>query len=82
MAKARAWTVDLRDPERHAQDLIAMSEVALRDPRAVIGQARPDDRRAVRAALRALPADHRLWRAAEDPAATYALLERMARPPD
>ena len=82
VAKARAWTVDLRDPERHAQDLIAMSEVALRDPRAVIGQARPDDRRAVRAALRALPADHRLWRAAEDPAATYALLERMARPPD
>lgn len=82
VAKARAWIVDLREPERHAQDLIAMTEIALRDPRAVVGHARPDDRRAVRAALRALPPDHRLWRAAEDPAATYALLARLARPPD
>lgn len=82
VAKARAWVVDRRDPERHAQDLIALAEVALRDPRAVISQARPDDRRAVRAALRHLPLDHRLWRAAEDATATHALLLRLAERPE
>jgi hypothetical protein len=82
VAKARAWVVDRRDPERHAQDLIALAEVALRDPRAVISQARTDDRRAVRAALRHLPLDHRLWRAAEDATATHALLLRLAERPE
>ncbi|QNJ91352.1 hypothetical protein HZU40_24570 [Mycolicibacterium fluoranthenivorans] len=82
VAKARAWVVDRRDPERHAQDLIALSVVALQDPRAVISQARPDDRRAVRAALRHLPLDHRLWRSAEDGAAARALLTRFAQSSD
>lgn len=81
VAKARAWVVDRRDPERHAQDLIALAEVALRDPRAVISQARPDDRRAVRAALRQLPIGHRLWRAADDSTSAHALLNRLALPP-
>lgn len=82
VAKARAWVVDHRDPERHAQDLIALTEVALRDPRAIISQTRPDDRRAVRAALRRLPTDHRLWRAAEDAEATRSLLDRVAQSPN
>lgn len=81
MAKARAWIVDSRDPERHAQDLVALAGVALLDPRAVISQARPDDRSAVRRALRHLPADHRLLRVAADPAAVHAFLTRLARPP-
>jgi hypothetical protein len=80
VAKARAWVRDGRDPERHAQDLIALAEVALADPRAVISQARPDDRRAIRTALRHLPAHHRLWRAAEDSTATRTLLTRLAQP--
>lgn len=82
VAKARAWVVDRRDPERHAQDLIALAEVALRDARAIISQTRPDDLRAVRAALRGLPTDHRLWRAADDAAATRNLLNRLAQPPN
>ncbi|SBS78073.1 conserved hypothetical protein [uncultured Mycobacterium sp.] len=81
VAKARAWVVDRRDSERHAQDLIALAEVALHDPRAVISQARPDDRRAVRAALRHLPIDHRLWRAANDSTSAHTLLTRLAQPP-
>lgn len=82
VAKARAWVVDRRDPERHAQDLIALAEVALRDPRAILSQTRPDDLRAVRAALHHLPADHRVWRAADDAAATRNLLDRLAQPPN
>lgn len=78
VSKARAWIVDNRNPERHAQDLIALSEVALRDPRSVISSARPDDRRAIRAALTRLPEGHRLLRAADDPTAVRALLVRLA----
>lgn len=81
VVKAHAWIVDSRNPERHAQDLSALAEVALENPRGVISPARPDDRRAVRAALRRLPADHRLLRAADDPAAVHALLSRLATPP-
>jgi len=80
VAKAHAWIVDSRDRERHAQDLIALADVALRDPRAVLSQARPDDRRAVRNALRTLPVEHRLWRLAADSAAAHALLTRLAQP--
>jgi hypothetical protein len=81
VVKARAWIVDSRNPERHAQDLVALAEVALGDPRAVISQARPDDRQAIRAALRHLPADGRLLRAAEEPSAVHSLLTRLAQPP-
>ncbi|MEB3069558.1 hypothetical protein [[Mycobacterium] vasticus] len=81
VAKARAWIVDSRNPERHAQDLVALAGVALGDPRAVISQARPDDRRAIRAALRHLPVDSRPVRGAEDPVAVHALLTRLARAP-
>lgn len=56
--------------------------VAFRDPRAVISQTRPNDRRVVRAALRRLPSDHRLWRAAEDPATTRSFLDRVAESPN
>ncbi|PQM44779.1 hypothetical protein [Mycobacterium talmoniae] len=81
VVKARAWVVDSRNPERHAQDLVALSAVALRDPRSVISQARPDDRRAIRIALQHLPAGNRLLRAAEDPVAVHAFLSRLAQPP-
>ncbi|GAA2420638.1 hypothetical protein GCM10009856_33130 [Mycolicibacterium llatzerense] len=80
VAKAHARMVDSRDPERHAQDLIALAGIALFDPRAVIGQARPDDRRAVRRVLRDLPASHRLLRAIEDPEAVHEFLKRLAEP--
>jgi hypothetical protein len=81
VAKAHARIVDTHEPERHAQDLIALAGVALLDPRAVISQARPDDRRAIRRALRHLPSGHRLLRMAEDPDAVHALLTRLAQPP-
>lgn len=81
VVKAHARVVDARNPERHAQDLIALAELALGDPRSVLSAARPDDRRAVRAALRHLPAGHRLLRTADDPAAVHALLSRLAQPP-
>jgi hypothetical protein len=81
VSKAHAWIVDSRDPERHAQDLIALAELALANPRAVIRGARPDDRRAMRKALRSLPPEHRLWRASDDPAAVRGLLTRLAKPP-
>lgn len=82
VAKAHARIVDGRDPERHAQDLIALAGVALRDPRAVISQARPDDRRVVRRVLLGLPAEHRLLRSADDPDAVHAFLTRLAEPPE
>ncbi|ORW20140.1 hypothetical protein AWC18_12105 [Mycolicibacter nonchromogenicus] len=81
VVKARAWIVDTRNPERHAQDLVALADVALGDPRAVISQARPDDRHAIRVALQNLPVSHRLLRATEDPSAVHAFLSRLAQPP-
>ncbi|CDO25751.1 uncharacterized protein RMCC_0196 [Mycolicibacterium canariasense] len=80
VAKAHAWTVDSRDPERHLQDLISLAGLALGDPRAVLSQLRPDDSRAMRVALRRVGADHRRIRAADDPAGVYAFLTRMANP--
>ena len=70
-----------RDPDRRAQDLIALAGVALLDPRAVISQVRPDDRRVVRRVLRGLPARGRLLRSADDPDAVHAFLTRLGEPP-
>ncbi|MGB5113375.1 MAG: hypothetical protein WBO08_17860 [Mycobacterium sp.] len=81
VAKAHARIVDSRDPERHSQDLVALAGVALLDPRAVVSQARPDDRRAIRSALRHLPAGHRLLRLAEDPGGVHAFLTRLGQSP-
>ncbi len=80
VAKARAFVVDNREPQRHIQDLIALAQVGLLDPRAVVTAARPDDRRAIRAVLRRLPADDRRLRAVEDPAGVHALLTRLGQP--
>lgn len=80
VAKARAWTVDRRDRERHLQDLISLAAVALYDPRAVLSQTRPDDSRAMRIAMRGFDADHRRVRAADDPEGVYAFLTRLANP--
>ncbi len=81
VVKARASVVDNRDPQRHVQDLIALAQVALGDPRTVANEARPDDRRAIRAVLRRLPADDRQLRAVEDPVGVHALLTRLGQPP-
>lgn len=78
VTKARAWVVDGREPERHAQDLIALAEVALQDPRGILSQTRPDDRRAVRAAMRHLPIEHRLWRRTGEGLDAHTLLTRLA----
>lgn len=80
VAKAHAYIVDSRDPERHAQDLVALASIALRDPRATLQQATPGDRKPVRRALRSLPAGHRLYRVSDDPAAAHAFLTRLALP--
>lgn len=77
VAKAHAWLVDRRDAERHAQDLVALAGIALNDPRAVIEQSSPDDRKVLRKAMRTLPADHRLFRTSDDPAAVHAFLTRI-----
>jgi hypothetical protein len=80
VAKAHAWTVDSREPERHLQDLINLTGLALLDPRAVLSQIRPDDSRAVRVALRGFTPEHRRVRAADDPEGVYTFLTRMANP--
>lgn len=80
VAKAHAYVLDSRDPERHAQDLVALASIALRDPRATLQQAGPGDRKPVRRALRSLPAGHRLYRGSDDPAAVHAFLTRLAPP--
>lgn len=89
VAKARAWVVDRRDPERHAQDLIVLAEVALRDPRAIISQTRPDDRRrctscAISASNRPSPVAGRRRRSGHaqllEPAGTIAELAETRRP--
>lgn len=80
VAKAHAFVVDSRDPERHAQDLVTLASIALRDPRATLQQAGPGDRKPVRRALRSLPAGHRLYRGSDDPDAVHAFLARLALP--
>lgn len=82
VAKARAFVVDSRDPQRHIQDLIALAQIGLLDPRSVISAARPDDRRAIRTVLRRLPADDRQLRAVEDPVGVHALLTRLGQSPN
>lgn len=80
VAKAHAYVVDSRDPDRHAQDLVTLASIALRDPRATLQQAGPGDRKAVRRALRSLPGGHRLYRGSDDPEAVHAFLTRLAPP--
>lgn len=77
IAKAHAWIVDSRDPERHAQDIVALAGIALNDPRAVIEQSSVDDRKVLRKAMRSLPGDHRAFRTSDDPAAAHAFLTRL-----
>lgn len=80
VAKAHAYVVDSRDPDRHAQDIVTLASIALRDPRATLQQATPGDRKAVRRALKTLPAGHRLYRDSDDPDAVHAFLARLAQP--
>lgn len=78
VVKAHAWLADRRDRERHAQDLVALAGIALSDPRAVIEESSPDDRKVLRKAMRTLPADHRVFRTSDDPAAAHAFLTRLS----
>lgn len=82
VAKANAYVADSRDVERHAQDIVTLAEIALRDPRATLQDARPADRKPVRRFLRDKDAAHAFFRAASDPEATLALLTRLAEPQD
>jgi hypothetical protein len=86
VAKANAYVTDSREIERHAEDIVTLTEIALRDPRAVLSRARPADRRPVRRFLRGKTADHAYFRGTSDPAATFEFLSRLAdsnavRPP-
>ncbi|PRY57993.1 hypothetical protein BCF74_11423 [Knoellia remsis] len=78
VAKAHAYIVDSRLPERHAQDLATLVEIALREPRRNLRDARPDDRKPVRRFLRDKTADHADFRHTSDPEAVFNFLERMA----
>jgi hypothetical protein len=81
VVKAHAWVADTREPERHAQDIVALAGVALNDPRAVIEQSSHDDRKAIRRAMRTLPSDHRAFRLSDDPSAVHAFLTRLGEQP-
>lgn len=80
VAKAHVYAIDSRDPERHAQDLVTLASIALRDPRVTLQQATASDRKPVRRALRTLTVGHRLYRGIDDPAAVHAFLTRLASP--
>ncbi|MGL4173838.1 MAG: hypothetical protein ACRCTR_07180 [Actinomycetota bacterium] len=80
VAKAHAYVVDNRDPERHAQDLVTLANIALKDPRATLQQAQTNDRKPVRRALRTLPLTHRVYRGSDNLDAIHAFLTRLASP--
>lgn len=82
VAKAHAYAVDSRDKERHAQDLVTLAEIALRDPRASLRGSRYGDRKAVRRFLRNTTPQDRFFRAADDPETVYAFLRRLGNPQD
>lgn len=80
IAKAHAAVIDSRDPDRHAGDIVTLAEIGLLDPRAVLRDVRPADRKAMRRFLRDSNAMERRLRTVEDPAAVLALLERLRGP--
>ena len=76
--KASAHTTDSRDKDRHAQDLVVLSELALIDPRAVLLHVTAQDRRRLRPAVRALSSGERSLRSAADPGAVLQFLRHLA----
>lgn len=82
VAKAHALRVDGRNPQRHAEDLIALADIALRTPRTVLKDSTSSDSTAVRRALSRLDSDYpHLFTLASDPEGTRGLLARLARLP-
>lgn len=81
VAKAHAWRADSRDNARHAQDIATLALIGLSDPRSVLQDARPADRKIVRGFLRDKTPDHPCFRAAGDEReAVFNLLNRLATP--
>lgn len=81
VVKAHAWRTDSRDVERHEQDIVALAQVGLRDPRAVLQDARPGDRKAFRIFLSGKTPDSPCFRSAGDERETiFNLLTRLATP--
>ncbi|MEE3755329.1 hypothetical protein [Mycobacterium intracellulare] len=78
-AARRADSVSVVGNAVSARNAVAVDVLAAITGRSA-AQARPDDRRAIRRALRHLPVGHRLLRAAEDPDAVHAFLTRLAAP--
>jgi hypothetical protein len=80
VAKAHAFVADSRDVGRHAEDIVTLTEIALRDPGTTLRGARSGDRKPVRCFLRGKAADHAYFRAASDPATAFAFLTRLGDP--
>lgn len=80
VVKAHAYVADSRDKGRHAEDIVALAEIALQDPRAVLQHARPHDRVPVRCFLRDKKPTDEIFRRANDPEATFRILARLADP--
>lgn len=80
VAKANAHQVDSRDKSRHAEDLITLADIAAssNSPRAVLGAARPGDRKVVRRFMRNRAVTDRLFEATADPELVYNFLARLA----
>ena len=81
VVKAHAWRTDSRDGDRHAQDIVTLARIGLKDPRRALEGARPADRKAARVFLRNKTADHVYFRSAGDEReAVFAFLARLATP--
>lgn len=80
VVKAHAWVEDGREPDRHAQDVVALAEIAFTSSslRAMRRDVRPDDGRVLRRALGRLPVDHRAFAGAREPAAVRRFLEVLS----
>lgn len=78
VVKAHAFVTDSRDVDRHAEDIVTLAGLALRDPRATLSRAAAHDRKPVRSFVANLSVGHRYLRPARDPEAVLAFLNRLA----
>ncbi len=81
--KAAAAVTDSRNPERHREDLVVLGQLALPNLRLLHQQARPHDRRRLRAALRSeqMQPHAACWRHADQPEQVQEALRRLAGAP-
>lgn len=82
VSKAAAVQTDLRDNDRHCEDLAILGSLLLRadDVRAYEVQVTAKDRRRVRAGLGEMPADHPAWRLVDEGPDARSLLVRFSEP--